>query len=126
MARAAGAVHASRSGLPQEMSSPAPAPRADVSVPPRYVVPGRLLPAGGRYGLVRGRFDQYQGVTFVKAKADWTRISTHSTGRCRARPSMFTFLWDLYEVTGDAAYVQALYRANDNSAKRPAIRVDRR
>ena len=31
--------------------------------------------------------------------------------------SMFTFLWKLYDLTGDAAFVQVLYRANDNTVK---------
>ena len=30
-------------------------------------------------------------------------------------PSMFSFLWHLYELTGDHAYVQILYRQNNNS-----------
>ena len=55
------------------------------------------------------RTDQYHGVGLPGAGG--ARIKP------TLAPSMFTFLWRLYEATGDAAFVQALWRANGDSAE---------
>ena len=60
----------------------------------------QYYPRIGDTGAFVQKTDQYAGVRFSK----------HSG----LLPSMYKFLWRLYERTGDVAYVQALYRANDN------------
>jgi len=55
-------------------------------------------PQIGDTGAFAVRADQYVGVLFSKEAG--------------LEPSMFTFLYDLYSLTGDEAFVQALYRAN--------------
>lgn len=57
-------------------------------------------PRIGDTGGFAQQTDQYVGVRFSKSPG--------------LLPSMYYFLWRLYERTGDVAYVQALYRANDN------------
>ena len=76
---------------------------------------GQYYPLVGDTGWFGGRFDQYRGANFVKAKELDPDLYVFYWSLPGLDPSMFTFLWDLYEATGDAAYVQALYRANDNS-----------
>ena len=78
---------------------------------------GHYYPLVGDTGWFGGRFDEYRGVNFVKASELDPDLYVFYWSLPGLDPSMFTFLWNLYEVTGDAAYVQALYRANDNSAK---------
>jgi len=39
----------------------------------------------------------------------------YEPGDVLINPSAHTFLWRLYEITGDASYVQALYQANGHS-----------
>lgn len=76
---------------------------------------GQYYPLVGDTGWFGGRFDQYQGANFAKAKATDPNLYASYVPMPGLDPSTFTFLWDLYEATGDVAYVQALYRANDNS-----------
>ena len=64
---------------------------------------GRYYPLSGDDGSWSDPKPQYVGVRF-------TRPGT-------VEPSMFTFLWQLHQLTGDAAYAQVLHRANDNSVK---------
>ena len=78
---------------------------------------GHYYPLVGDTGWFGGRFDQYRGVNFVKAREMDPDLYAFYWSLPGLDPSMFTFLWNLYEVTGDAAYVQALYQANDNSTK---------
>jgi len=61
----------------------------------------KYYPLSGDCGWFAKSFDRYQGVVLNK-KSGLT-------------PSMFTFLCRLYELTGDAGFVQALYLANDKS-----------
>ncbi|MBT5828767.1 MAG: hypothetical protein HOH77_01130, partial [Candidatus Latescibacteria bacterium] len=56
-------------------------------------------PRIGDTGGFAQQTDQYVGVRFSKSPG--------------LLPSMYAFLWRMYERTGDVAYVQALYRAND-------------
>lgn len=53
------------------------------------------------------RLPLYQGVLFHHA---WGKKPTYSAAELR--PSPYTFLWRLYEATGDAAFVQAMVHAN--------------
>lgn len=60
----------------------------------------QYYPRVGDTGGFAQKTEQYVGVRFSKVSG--------------LLPSMYTFLWRLYERSGDVAYVQALYRANDN------------
>lgn len=60
---------------------------------------GRYYPRSGDTGQFARPDDRYVGVTLARNGA--------------LQPSGFTFLWQLYEVTRDAAYAQTLYLAND-------------
>lgn len=62
-------------------------------------------PSCGDSGWFAGRAARYAGVVF-------RRPST--TGGLSLDPSLFTFLWNLYEATGDVAFVQTLVQANDD------------
>ena len=61
---------------------------------------GRYYPLVGDTGQAGAVADRYVGVIFRK---DAEPLA----------PSMYTFLWRLYGLTGDRAYVQALVGAND-------------
>jgi oligo-alginate lyase len=63
----------------------------------------RYYPQSGDTGAFAQPVTQYVGVSFSRNPG--------------VGPSMFTFLWQLYEATGDPAFVQVLYRANDNSVR---------
>ena len=54
------------------------------------------------------RVPLYQGVLF---RNGWGKKPAYSAAEMR--PSPYTFLWRLYEATGDAALVQAMVHAND-------------
>ncbi len=58
----------------------------------------RYYPLSGDTGHFAAPFEQYRGVRFRRPGIG---------------PSMFTFMWHLYELTGDPAFVQMLYLAND-------------
>ncbi|MBI2951756.1 heparinase II/III family protein, partial [bacterium] len=60
----------------------------------------QYYPQAGDTGSFARKIERYVGVSFSKQPG--------------LRPSMYTFLWRLYELTGDAAYVQVLHHANDN------------
>ena len=72
---------------------------------------GKYYPLVGDCGWFACQRDQYQGVEFYKGFDPAPYMYAFSLS-----PSMFTFLWQLYELTGDTALVQALYRGNDDSA----------
>lgn len=57
------------------------------------------------------RTEQYAGVT-LSLSAGSGSIFTFSLA-----PSMYDFLWQLYEITGDVGYVQALYHGNGKTVK---------
>lgn len=59
----------------------------------------QYYPLVGDAGWFAARPNRYVGVNFLRSEG--------------LHPSMFTFLWRLYEITGDAAYVQILCRANE-------------
>lgn len=63
----------------------------------------QYYPLSGDTGSFARKIDRYVGVAFHTASP--------------LDPSMFTFLWRLYELTGDAAFVQALYHANGESVE---------
>ena len=65
----------------------------------------RYYPNSGDCGVFAAPMDRYVGAWFDKSEA--TPLA----------PSMFSFFWRLYELTGDPAYVQILYRENGNSLK---------
>ena len=62
---------------------------------------GRYYPLVGDTGAFARPVDRYVGVPFTLPAG--------------VAPSMFSFLWRLYERTDDAAFVQALYQANEGS-----------
>jgi oligo-alginate lyase len=59
-----------------------------------------FYPNSGDCGIFAEPAGRYVGASFIKLTAP------------RLDPSMFTFFWQLYQATGDAAYVQVLYREN--------------
>ena len=61
---------------------------------------GQYYPTCGDSGAFAQREEQYAGVQFAQKPG--------------VEPSAYAFLWELYKLTGDAGYVQALYRANGN------------
>ncbi|MBI4559991.1 MAG: heparinase II/III family protein [Candidatus Hydrogenedentes bacterium] len=56
-------------------------------------------PNSGDSGAFAAKVPQYAGVDFSRNPG--------------TEPSMFRFLWDMYELTKDPAFVQMLYRGND-------------
>ncbi len=62
----------------------------------------KYYPLVGDTGGFAQKVERYVGVSF-----------SNNPGLA---PSMYTFLWNLYELTGDASFVQILYHANDNTA----------
>jgi oligo-alginate lyase len=69
-------------------------------------------PLSGDTGWFAREIDQYQGVRFVRPDEE----SGYSHTDVTLSPSMFTFMWRLHQLTGDPAFVQALYIANNNAA----------
>jgi len=71
---------------------------------------GRYYPLSGDTGCFAGPVHEYVGMKLLKpgfsAKSFsyWTFLP----------PSCYTVLWRLYEITGDAAFVQTLYTANES------------
>jgi hypothetical protein len=63
----------------------------------------KFYPNSGDCGIFGQAAPNHVGAPFAK-------LSSPSLA-----PSMFTFFWQLYEATGDAAYVQALYKENGDS-----------
>lgn len=61
---------------------------------------GQYYPLSGDTGHFAGKIERYAGAGFARPGS--------------LDPSGFTFMWNLYELTGDPAFVQVLYRANDN------------
>ena len=63
----------------------------------------KYYPLAGDTGSFAGPIDQYVGVAL--------------SANPGVGPSMYSFLYRLYELTGDAAYVQVLHRANGGSVE---------
>ncbi|MBI2190566.1 MAG: heparinase II/III family protein [Planctomycetes bacterium] len=61
----------------------------------------QYYPLAGDTGAFAQRIPEYAGARFVKDPG--------------LDPSMYTFLWRLYQNTGDCAFVQVIYRANGES-----------
>ncbi len=59
---------------------------------------GKYYPFSGDCGGFAQQARSYQGLSLTKSSG--------------LNPSMFTFLWQLYEITGDPAFVQVLYKGN--------------
>lgn len=72
----------------------------------------KYYPLSGDSGWFAKKIDQYQGVRFQRPGLE----SGYSHKDALLSPSMFTFLWSLYQATEDPAFVQALFLANDRSA----------
>ncbi len=66
-------------------------------------------PLVGDTGWFAGKINQYQGVRFP-SHGDLAQVFH---GYTPLKPSMYTFLWRLHQLTGDAAFAQALYLANN-------------
>jgi len=64
---------------------------------------GMYYPTIGDTGNFAHKVDRYVGFTFSRT------VGLH--------PSMFSFAWQLYRLTGDPAFVQVLYQANANSVE---------
>jgi oligo-alginate lyase len=76
---------------------------------------GRYYPQSGDTGAFayptdpfKGVSPPYIGVRFMGREWDFSSFPGIA-------PSMYTFLWRLFQLTGDKALIQALYRAKDNS-----------
>jgi hypothetical protein len=69
----------------------------------------QYYPQVGDTGSFGARFPHYAGVV-LPAPNDLSLAAALA-------PSMHAFLWQLYEITGDVAYVQALYHANGSRAR---------
>jgi len=69
----------------------------------------RYYPLSGDSGWFAAAMPRYQGVRFRRPG----RESGYSHRDAGLAPSMFTFMWRLYELTDDPAFVQVLYLAND-------------
>jgi len=68
-------------------------------------------PTCGDADWFAGRHGRYAGVGFQR----FGKLGAVSPPRPPLAPSMYSFLWNLYRATGDPAYVQVLYRGNDNT-----------
>jgi len=64
---------------------------------------GQYYPLSGDTGHFAAKIERYAGVNFARPGS--------------LEPSDFTFLWRMYELTGDPAFVQVLYHANDSSVE---------
>jgi hypothetical protein len=73
----------------------------------------KYYPLSGDSGWFAKRIDQYQGVRFQRPGAE----TDYSHKDSLLSPSMFTFLWTLYQATQDPAFVQVLFLANDRSVQ---------
>lgn len=71
---------------------------------------GQYYPNIGDSGWFGNKTTTYAGLEFSKGYSAQPNMYGFSL-----TPSMFTFAWDLYKLTGDTAFVQALYGANGNA-----------
>ena len=63
----------------------------------------KYYPTAGDAGAFATTSTEYRGSRFARESG--------------VQPSMFSFFWSLYELTGDTAFVQVLYHANDDSTE---------
>src|SRR5690606_27466398 len=68
-----------------------------------WCLAGRYLPQTGDSGSFGAQYAAYGGVRLEKSPG--------------VGPSMYTFLWILYELTEDPAFVQVLYKGNGDSVE---------
>lgn len=73
----------------------------------------RYYPLSGDSGWFAAEMDQYQGVRFRRPGRE-QKYSHKDPGLA---PSMFTFMWRMYQLTGDPAFAQVLYLANDRQVR---------
>ena len=66
-----------------------------------WCLDGNYYPQVGDSGRFATRDEHYKGVTLSRSPG--------------TEPSMYRFLWDMYELTGDPAFVRVLYRENGNA-----------
>lgn len=71
----------------------------------------QYYPRIGDTGVFARRSDQYAGMYLTRPGRGGT------LGVGALAPSMFSFLWRLYQETGDVAYVQVMYRGNGDSVE---------
>lgn len=69
----------------------------------------QYYPLSGDTGVVAQRTTEYAGVSFLQLPAAGGNVFSPDPV---FTPSMFTFLWRLYELTGDVDFVRLLYRGN--------------
>lgn len=69
----------------------------------------QYYPLSGDTGIVAHRIPEYVGASFLRLPATMGGVFDADPV---FTPSMFTFLWQLYELTGDVDFVRLLYRAN--------------
>lgn len=69
----------------------------------------QYYPLIGDTGVVARRITEYAGVSFLQLPAV---VSGLFSPNPVFTPSMFTFFWRLYELTGDVDFVRLLYRGN--------------
>jgi hypothetical protein len=70
----------------------------------------KYYPLSGDTMHVAGSVDYYVGVALMKDHG--IGATGHMSGVLA--PSMYSFLWNLYEVTKDPAFAQVLYKGNDS------------
>lgn len=70
----------------------------------------RYYPLAGDCGVFAQASEQYAGVVFDRSQGVDSSVMSYALG-----PSMYAFLGQLYEATGDAAYLQVIYHANGNA-----------
>lgn len=74
----------------------------------------KYYPLVGDCGAFAQQVDQYAAVRFLKKPETKLLLAIF---HWHPNASMYSFLWELYQLTGDATFVQALYRANGNSVE---------
>ncbi|MCL5999019.1 MAG: heparinase II/III-family protein [Chloroflexi bacterium] len=87
-------------------------PRQDGYAADGYIADGYIAyyPHAGDCGTFAESSNQYVAVEFATDHGIDSAPLSYALA-----PSMFTFLWRLYTLTGDAAFVQVMYRANGNT-----------
>ncbi len=73
----------------------------------------KYYPLSGDTMHVAASVNYYVGVAFMKDHG--IGATGHMSGVLA--PSMYSFLWNLYEVTNDPAFVQVLYKGNDSKTE---------
>lgn len=69
----------------------------------------QYYPLSGDTGIVARHIPEYAGASFLRLPATMGGVFSPDPV---FTPSMFTFFWQLYELTGDVDFVRLLYRGN--------------